>query len=43
MVEIGPTQGGAVIALFEAAGLEQVEIRVDLDGRDRVVVGKKPL
>jgi release factor glutamine methyltransferase len=42
MVEIGATQGGAVIALFEAAGLEQVEIRVDLDGRDRVVVGKKP-
>ncbi|AGI72345.1 hemK family modification methylase [Octadecabacter arcticus 238] len=42
MVEIGPTQGGAVIALFEVAGLEQVGIRVDLDGRDRVVVGKKP-
>ena len=43
MVEIGPTQGGAVVAMFEVAGLEQVEIRTDLDGRDRVVVGQKPL
>lgn len=43
MVEIGPTQGAAVVAMFEAAGLQNVDIRRDLDGRDRVVVGQKPL
>lgn len=43
MVEIGPTQGAAVSAIFEAAGLTQVGIRADLDGRDRVVLGQKPL
>jgi release factor glutamine methyltransferase len=43
MVEIGPTQGAAVVAMFEAAGLENVGIRHDLDGRDRVIVGQKPL
>jgi hypothetical protein len=25
--------------MFEAAGLESVEIRPDIDGRDRVVIG----
>jgi release factor glutamine methyltransferase len=39
MVEIGPTQGAAVAAMFQAAGLTAVEIRLDLDGRDRVVIG----
>ena len=39
MVEIGPTQGAAVTALFEAAGLEQVGVLPDLDGRARVVTG----
>ena len=43
MVEIGPTQGAAVAAMFGAAGLKDVEIRPDLDGRDRVVMGQKPL
>ena len=43
MVEIGPTQGAAVRAMFEDAGLTQVGIRPDLDGRDRIVVGQKPL
>ena len=43
MVEIGPTQGAAVCAMFEDAGLGNVGIRTDLDGRDRVVVGQKPL
>lgn len=43
MVEIGPTQARAVVAMFEAAGLKNVEIRRDLDGRDRVIVGQKPL
>lgn len=43
MVEIGPTQGTAVRVMFEAAGLINTGIRSDLDGRDRVVVGQKPL
>ncbi len=43
MVEIGPSQGDAVSEMFTNAGLGEVEIRRDLDGRDRVVVGKKPL
>ncbi len=43
MVEIGPTQGAAVVGMFEAAGLAQVGIRRDLDGRDRVVLGRKSL
>ena len=43
IVEIGPTQGAAVSAMFKDAGLTQVEIRPDLDRRERVVLGKKPL
>jgi len=43
MVEIGPTQARAVCAMFEAAGLGDVAIRCDLDGRDRVILGKKAL
>ncbi len=42
MVEIGPTQGDAVAAMFRKAGLEKVQVRPDLDGRDRVVLGMKP-
>lgn len=42
MVEIGPTQAAEVSALFAAAGLNQIRIRRDLDGRDRVVVAVKP-
>lgn len=42
MVEIGPTQGAAVSALFQDAGLENVTVTPDLDGRDRVVSGSKP-
>ncbi len=41
MVEIGWQQGAAVAALFEAAGLQQVAVLPDLDGRDRVVIGQK--
>lgn len=37
IVEIGPTQGSAVQALFRAAGLDHVEIRKDFDSRDRVI------
>jgi release factor glutamine methyltransferase len=42
MVEIGPTQGAAVIALFEASGLSKSEICIDLNCRNRVVIGQKP-
>ena len=37
MVEIGPTQGLAVCALFLAAGLQTPAIHKDMDGRDRIV------
>jgi release factor glutamine methyltransferase len=37
LVEIGPTQGQAVVSLFAAAGLHDIRILPDLDGRDRVV------
>lgn len=37
IVEIGPSQGTPVCALFRAAGLQAVTITKDLDGRDRVV------
>ncbi|HHC30272.1 MAG TPA: peptide chain release factor N(5)-glutamine methyltransferase, partial [Rhodobacterales bacterium] len=41
MVEIGPTQGAAVSAMFEAAGLGNVALLPDLDGRARVVTGQR--
>lgn len=37
VMEIGPTQGAAVAALCRAAGLTDIAILPDLDGRDRVV------
>ncbi len=40
MVEIGWRQGDAVAAMFRSAGLVDVQIRTDLDGRDRVVMGR---
>jgi release factor glutamine methyltransferase len=43
LVEIGPTQGQSVAALFESAGLTATRIVPDLDGRDRVVFAKMPL
>lgn len=42
LVEIGPTQAAAVAALFAAADLTGIEVRHDLDGRDRVVLARKP-
>ncbi|WP_137112382.1 peptide chain release factor N(5)-glutamine methyltransferase [Rhodobacter sp. SY28-1] len=42
LVEIGPSQGAAVSALFTRAGLEQVRVLPDMDGRDRVVAAVKP-
>jgi release factor glutamine methyltransferase len=42
LLEIGPTQGGAVTAFLAAQGLENISILPDLDGRDRVVCATKP-
>lgn len=42
LVEIGPTQGAAVAALFTAAGLAQARILADLDNRHRVVSAIAP-
>lgn len=42
LVEIGPTQGAAVAALFAAQGLQDIRILPDMDGRDRVVAATKP-
>ena len=42
ILEIGPTQGAAVAAMLAAQGFEGVEIRSDLDGRDRTIVALKP-
>ena len=41
MVEIGPTQGAAVMALFSENGLIGARVIPDLDGRDRVVVAQR--
>ncbi len=42
MVEIGAGQAQAVSALMGAAGLTAIRVLPDLDGRDRVVMGRKP-
>lgn len=42
LVEIGPTQGAAVAEMLRAAGLVEVTVLPDLDGRDRVVLGRNP-
>ncbi|MEE9388394.1 MAG: peptide chain release factor N(5)-glutamine methyltransferase [Paracoccaceae bacterium] len=39
IVEIGHRQGGAVQEMFTQAGLTDIEIRKDLNGLDRVVIG----
>ncbi|SMX28631.1 Release factor glutamine methyltransferase [Pelagimonas phthalicica] len=41
MVEIGPTQASDVTKLMQQAGLAGVETIPDMDGRDRVVLGRK--
>lgn len=41
LVEIGPTQGCAVSAIFAAAGLESPAVHTDMDGRDRVVSARQ--
>ena len=40
LVEIGSTQGESVAALFRAAGLLDVRLRSDIDGRDRVCMAR---
>lgn len=42
LVEIGPTQAGAVSDLFAQAGLVDLTVIHDLDGRDRVVCARAP-
>lgn len=41
MVEIGPTQGAAVARMFASAGLGDVAVLPDWDGRDRVVRARR--
>ncbi len=41
LVEIGPTQSEAVCGIFSAAGLEDMAVHPDLDGRDRVVSARR--
>lgn len=40
LVEIGPTQAGPVSDLLALAGLVDIEVRRDMDGRDRVVLAR---
>lgn len=42
LVEIGPSQAAAVAQLFQNAGLVEIAVLPDLDGRDRVVCAKAP-
>ncbi len=42
LFEIGPTQGSAVVALLQAAGLVNIRVIADIDGRPRVVAAEKP-
>lgn len=42
LVEIGPTQAAAVIALLARAGLTGIRAIPDLDGRDRVICARHP-
>lgn len=41
LVEIGPTQAAAVIALLARAGLSDIRVVADLDGRDRVIRARR--
>ncbi|OIQ43478.1 MAG: protein-(glutamine-N5) methyltransferase, release factor-specific [Roseobacter sp. MedPE-SWde] len=41
-LEIGPTQGQAVAAMMQQAGLTNIAVLPDLDGRDRVVFARNP-
>lgn len=41
MVEIGPTQAAAVMAVFAQAGMTGMKLVRDLDGRDRVICARR--
>ena len=41
-LEIGYDQGKAVRRIFENAGFEQIEVKKDLAGHDRIVLGLRP-
>jgi len=41
IVEIGPDQATPVAALFQQAGLQEISLRQDHDGRDRVLIGQR--
>ena len=42
LVEIGAGQGAAVAGLFAAAGLEEVAVHADINGKPRIVAGRSP-
>lgn len=42
VLEIGTDQGPAVRELLTAAGFDEVEVRVDLAGHDRIALGRRP-
>lgn len=42
LVEIGHDQGVAVAGLFRAAGLDEVAVHPDINGKARVVSGRRP-
>lgn len=42
LVEIGPTQAESVSALITQGGFVNVQVKCDLDGRNRVVCAQKP-
>jgi len=42
VLEIGESQGPSVAAILEDAGFVEVQIHLDLNGRDRVAVGRAP-
>lgn len=43
LLEIGPTQGAPVAAMLRATGWQEVRVKPDFDGRDRVVAGLWPV
>lgn len=43
LVEIGADQGQAVAGLFDAAGLDDVTVHPDINGKPRVVAGRSPI
>jgi methylase of polypeptide subunit release factors len=42
VLEIGADQGERAAELARAAGLAAVEVRLDLAGRDRVLLARRP-